>query len=590
MNSKIKQRINNLREKMQAHDLQAVIIPTSDPHMSEYIPDYWKTREWISGFTGSAGTVVITQTKAGLWTDSRYYLQASQQLANTNIILYKDGLKETPTITQFLKSNLPSKSNIGINSETTPIETYRIWKKELINLSLNADSNLVQELWDDRPELPTSQAYIYDEKYAGKSSKSKIEEIRDKYITSSSKKILITALDEIAWILNIRGQEIQNNPVVISYLILSQKSCDLFIDSKKISDELKKYLKDQSINTHEYKDIYPFLSQIHETEIQYDPKVTNVKLTQSLQRSVVKKETPSPIALLKAIRNKKEIENIKRAMIKDGIALTKFLIWLETNINSSITEIDISNQLYKLRSQQDLFIGESFDTIAGYKEHGAIVHYKATQDTNATLKPKGLLLVDSGAQYLDGTTDITRTIALGELSSEEKLDYTLVLKGHIALARAVFPEGTRGSQIDILARLPLWENRKNFLHGTGHGVGHFLCVHEGPQSIRMNENPIPLHLGMLTSNEPGVYIDNSHGVRIENLILVIPFGDGLYSNYYKFETITLCPICTKGIVKEILTDQEIQWLNDYHKKVYDTLAKHLNNKEQEWLKKATAKI
>ena len=357
-----------------------------------------------------------------------------------------------------------------------------------------------------------------------------------------------------------------------------------------LSDELKKYLKDQSINTHEYKDIYPFLSKIHETEIQYDPKVTNVKLTQSLQRSVVKKETPSPIALLKAIRNKKEIENIKRAMIKDGIALTKFLIWLETNINSSITEIDISNQLYKLRSQQDLFIGESFDTIAGYKEHGAIVHYKATQDTNATLKPKGLLLVDSGAQYLDGTTDITRTIALGELSSEEKLDYTLVLKGHIALARAVFPEGTRGSQIDILARLPLWENRKNFLHGTGHGVGHFLCVHEGPQSIRMNENPIPLHLGMLTSNEPGVYIDNSHGVRIENLILVIPFGDGLYSNYYKFETITLCPICTKGIVKEILTDQEIQWLNDYHKKVYDTLAKHLNNKEQEWLKKATAKI
>ena len=591
MNTTVNERITALRKVMTESNISAIIIPTSDPHMSEYIPAHWKIREWLSGFTGSAGTVVITLKEAGLWTDSRYFLQAARQLANSDIKLFKDGLKETPSISSFLTNTLPPHSVVAFDGEMISESNLIRWKEEMSQFTINTNFRFTDSIWPNRPTLPQTPFFIYEKKYSGQDTISKIKQLRTQHLDKKNCGILSTALDEIAWILNIRGNEIQNNPVVISFLLITDTYTLLFIDKQKINAQTKEYLNNQEIQIKSYSEIYSVISNIELSEIRYDPNTTNVRLAQAIPTNIIRKTSASPIALMKAIRNSTEIKNIRKAMIKDGIALTKFLIWLEQSVETSqITEIDISNKLYELRSQQALFKGESFDTIAGYKEHGAIVHYTATPETNTTLKREGYLLVDSGAQYLDGTTDITRTIALGKLSNEEKKDYTLVLKGHIALANAKFPEGTRGSQLDILARLPLWENKKNFLHGTGHGVGHFLCVHEGPQSIRMNENPITLQLGMLTSNEPGIYIDNSHGIRIENLVLVVPFGAGLFSNYYQFETLTLCPICTKGVIKEMLSSDEVSWLNDYHQKVYDTLVEYLDKEEQKWLQKATAKI
>lgn len=588
MDLSTKEKLTKLRELMRSEKISATVIPSSDPHMSEYLPEHWHARQWFSGFTGSAGTLVVTLEKAGLWTDSRYFIQANTELKDSGIDLYKEGLIDTPNIPTFLNNSLSSNDTVSIYGEITSIATLTSWREQLPSIRINTKTDLITPCWIDRPSLPQSHSYIYEEKFAGESALSKIEKVRK--TIAEQQVLLVTALDEIAWILNIRGEEIKNNPVVISYLLIDKTKTTLFIDPKKVNIDLLNYFKTNNIQVKEYHEVFKTLSR-SEDHILIDPRTANVKLQESisdLSKIIFK---GSPIPLLKAKRNNIEIRSLKSAMLKDGIALTKFLIWLEENLKSEkITEIDISNKLYELRSTQPLFKGESFDTIAGYKEHGAIVHYKASPATNATLNPKGFLLVDSGAQYLDGTTDITRTIALGELSDEEKTDYTAVLKGHINLAKAIFPQGTRGSQLDILARLPLWEMKKNFLHGTGHGVGQFLCVHEGPQSIRMNENPITMQLGMLTSNEPGIYIEGSHGIRIENLMLVENVGEGLFSDYYKFETVTLCPICTKGIVKENLSKEEISWLNAYHQNVYSNLAPHLNEKEQRWLEQATAKI
>lgn len=588
MDTKTIKKLSILREKMKQKKVDAFIIPSSDPHMSEYLPLHWKVREWMSGFNGSAGTLVVTLHEAGLWTDSRYYLQASEQLKDTSIKLFKDGLQSTPSISEFLSSKLPQGAIISFDGEMVSVATYSAWQQQLPMYQLKS-LDIIHDIWLDRPPLPTTPCFIYEEKYAGKSCQIKLKEIREQHL-KADQALLITALDEIAWILNIRGDEIPNNPVVISYLLLTTEQCFLFIDPNKLGREVKDYFKEQGVLCQGYKDIYTLTKKFATKQLLYDPETTNIKLAQAIAEQVQTKTQSSPIALMKALRNPVEIKNVKQAMIKDGVAMVQFLIWLDQNKDKGITELDVSDKLYQLRSKQDLFQGESFDTIAGYGKHGAIVHYSATPASNATLKPEGFILVDSGAQYLDGTTDLTRTIALGELSEEEKLDYTLVLKGHIALARAKFPEGTRGSQLDILARLPLWEQKKNFLHGTGHGVGQFLCVHEGPQSIRMNENPITLQIGMLTSNEPGVYIDGSHGVRIENLMLVAPWSEGLFGNYYQFETVTLCPICTRGIIKSKLTAEEIDWLNNYHQQVYHKLSPHLTAEEQKWLAKATSKI
>ena len=592
MKQSISERIHALRMWFKPN-IQAFIIPSTDPHLSEYVAPHWKSREWISGFTGSAGTVVITEKKAGLWTDSRYFLQAAEQLQGSGIDLYKEMLPETPSITKFLSDELQPGESVGIDGKMFSVEQVESMQAELSakNIQIVFCPDPMDELWENRPPMPESPAFVYDIKYAGKSCSEKIAAIRTELKKKSAESVMLSALDEIAWTLNLRGNDVHCNPVVVSYLLITEKKAVLFIAPEKVTEEVRNYLEEQQIEIQNYSDTEIYLSDLNSSSILMNPVKTNYSVFSSVnpQCRIIRGE--APVALLKAIRNEQEIKGIHAAMQRDGVALVKFLRWLESAVTAGTeTELSIDRKLHAFRATQDLYAGESFDTIAGYKEHGAIVHYSATEESNATLHPKGFLLLDSGAQYLDGTTDITRTIALGELTTEEKTDYTLVLKGHIALAMAVFPSGTRGAQLDVLARMPLWSHKMNFLHGTGHGVGHFLSVHEGPQSIRMNENPIVLQPGMVTSNEPGVYKGGSHGIRTENLTLVCSAGEGLFGEYLKFETITLCPICKKGIIKELLTADEVDWLNNYHQQVYEKLSPKLNEEEKAWLKEATAAI
>lgn len=593
MNRTTNQRVDALRTLLKEEGINAFIIPSTDPHLSEYVAPHWQSREWISGFTGSAGTVVITEEQAGLWTDSRYFLQAARQLEGSGIDLYKEMLPETPSIPTFLKTSLGTGAVVGIDGKVFSTEEAKQLQDELKEngITIKSVEDPMNKIWEDRPAIPEGPAFIYENQYAGKSCKEKLATIREEMKKAGAEAMLISALDEIAWTLNIRGNDVHCNPVVISYLLISKDEEHFFIHPQKVTGELSAYLKEAGVSIHSYEDIEYFLNNLSVDTLLLNPSKTNYAVYSAICPDCRIIEGVSPVTLLKAIRNEQEIAGIHAAMQRDGVALVKFLKWLEEAVRTGKeTEISVDKKLHELRAAQPLYMGESFDTIAGYKEHGAIVHYEATPETDVPLQPKGFLLLDSGAQYLDGTTDITRTIALGELTEEEKTDYTLILKGHIALAMAVFPEGTRGAQLDALARMPIWQHRMNFLHGTGHGVGHFLNVHEGPQSIRMNENPVALQAGMVTSNEPGVYKAGSHGIRTENLILTIPAGEGLFGNYLKFETITLCPICKKGIIKEMLTTEEIEWLNEYHRKVYDKLSPDLNKEEQEWLKEACAAI
>lgn len=593
MNSIINERIAALRAHIAKENIQAFIIPSTDPHLSEYIAPHWQSREWISGFTGSAGTVVVTAKEAGLWTDSRYFLQADRQIEETGIALYKEMLPETPSIPAFLSSLLQKGDTVGIDGKMFSADEVQHLQRELRQSGIHVKSiaDPMQLLWSDRPAMPLAPAFIYDTKYAGKSFTEKLSAVRKKMKAAGAESLLLSALDEIAWLLNIRGSDVHCNPVVVSYLLIERYEIHCFIQPQKVTAELASYFKANGISIHGYKEIEDYLSNTHAESILVNPVKTNYAIYSAICPTCRIINGTSPIALLKAVRNEQEIIGIHAAMQRDGIALVRFLKWLEEAVPAGReTEISVDRKLHEFRAAQPLYMGESFDTIAGYKEHGAIVHYEATPETDVALKPEGFLLLDSGAQYLDGTTDITRTIALGNLTEEEKLDYTLILKGHIALAMAVFPEGTRGAQLDVLARMPIWQQHMNYLHGTGHGVGHFLNVHEGPQSIRMNENPIPLQPGMITSNEPGVYKAGSHGIRTENLVLTVPAGEGMFGNYLKFETITLCPICRKGIIKELLTAEEIKWLNKYHQTVYEKLAPDLNNDEREWLKEACKAI
>lgn len=582
-------RIEALRVLLNKEGLQAFIIPSTDPHLSEYVAPHWKSREWISGFTGSAGTVVATNHAAGLWTDSRYFLQGAQQLKDTCINLYKEMLPDTPSIIDFLVSQLQPGDSVGIDGKMFSAEAVENMKAELgkKHISIQSVPDPMNEIWADRPPMPAAPAFIYELKYAGKTCLEKISSIREEMKKKDANSLLLSALDEIAWTLNLRGSDVHCNPVIVSYLFIGEEEIHYFIDSRKLPAEVAEYLKELKITVHPYEDIFSFLEQLSAMNILVNPGKTNFAVYSAIPSDCRTIHDVSPVTLLKAIRNEPEIAGVREAMRKDGVAMVKFLKWLEEAVPSGKeTEISIDKQLHAFRAEQPDYMGESFDTIAGYKEHAAIIHYSATPESAATLQPKGFLLLDSGAQYLDGTTDITRTIALGELTDEEKTDYTLVLKGHITLAMAHFPAGTRGAQLDVLARMPIWQRGMNYLYGTGHGVGHFLSVHEGPQSIRMNENPVILHPGMITSNEPGVYKPGSHGIRTENLHLVVSAGEGMFGNYLKFDTITLCPICTKGIVKEMLTKEEIDWLNDYHRNVYEELSPNLNVEEKEWLKKA----
>lgn len=593
MNPTINERIAALRAYIASKDIQAFIIPSTDPHLSEYVASHWQSREWISGFTGSAGTVVVTAGEAGLWTDSRYFLQAARQIEGTDIVLYKEMLPGTPDIPAFLNSRLQEGDTVGIDGKMFSAAAVEHLQKELDKSRIHVKSiaDPMQLLWSDRPAMPSEPAYVYDTKYAGKSFAEKLAAVRKEMEAAGAEALLLPALDEIAWLLNIRGNDVHCNPVAVSYLLVEKQGVHYFIHPRKVTAGLASYLSANGISVHAYEEIEDYLRNLTSRNILVNPAKTNYAIYSAIRPGCRIIEGASPVTLLKAVRNEQEIAGLHAAMQRDGVALVKFLKWLEEAVPAGReTEISIDRKLHAFRAEQPLYMGESFDTIAGYKAHGAIVHYEATPETDAALKPEGFLLLDSGAQYLDGTTDITRTIALGNLTEEEKTDYTLILKGHIALATAVFPEGTRGAQLDVLARMPIWKRHMNYLHGTGHGVGHFLNVHEGPQSIRMNENPIALQPGMVTSNEPGVYKAGSHGIRTENLMLTVAAGEGMFGNYLKFETLTLCPICRKGIIREMLTAEETGWLNEYHRTVYEKLSPYLDNDEKEWLKEACKAI
>ena len=593
MKQSIKERIHALRMAFRPNNIKAFIIPSTDPHLSEYVAPYWMSREWISGFTGSAGTVVILMDKAGLWTDSRYFLQAEKELEGSGITLYKEMLPETPSITEFLCQNLKPGESVSIDGKMFSVQQVEQMKENLApyQLQVNLFGDPLKSIWKDRPSMPDAPAFIYDVKYAGKSCGEKVAAIRTELKKKGIYALFLSSLDEIAWTLNLRGSDVHCNPVIVSYLLVTQDEVVYFISPEKITQEVNEYLQEQQVSLRKYDETESFLNSFAGENILIDPKKTNYAIYSAINPACKIIRGESPVTLLKAIRNEQEIAGIHHAMQRDGVALVRFLKWLEQSVPSGKeTELSVDRKLHEFRAAQPLYMGESFDTIAGYKEHGAIVHYSATEESDVTLQPKGFLLLDSGAQYLDGTTDITRTIALGELTEEEKTDYTLILKGHIALAMAKFPAGTRGAQLDVLARMPIWSHGMNFLHGTGHGVGHFLSVHEGPQSIRMNENPIVLQPGMVTSNEPGVYKAGSHGIRTENLTLVCKDKEGMFGEYFKFETITLCPICKKGIIKDMLTAEEVKWFNDYHRNVYEKLSPSLNEEEKKWLLEATKAI
>ncbi|GBU06671.1 Xaa-Pro aminopeptidase [Bacteroidales bacterium] len=593
INSKITERIDALRKAMESKGIDAYIVPSSDPHISEYPADYWKTRSWISGFTGSAGTIAVTKNKAGLWTDSRYFLQAIEELEGSGIELFKEGVSKTPSLEQWLTDELPQESTIGIDAQVFSCTEADKLSAFFIKRNLRVENNcpLFDQVWTDRPPLPESKIFALSDSTTGACAKDKIEKVRNAMRHEGTDTTLIAALDTIAWLYNIRGNDVAFNPVTVAYALVNETQSILFINKKKLTEETSNYLSSQDILVLDYHKVEEYLqNNLAEKKVLIAPAKINLSLRNKLPKSCQVTEVAThPADLLKSIKNETEIKGFRNAMKKDGVALVRFLMWLENSLekNEAVSEIDISHKLKELRSKQADFFGESFGSIVGYGPHGAIVHYSANEKSNAKIEKQGLLLIDSGGQYYDGTTDITRTLVLGKIDDQMKIDYSLVLKGHIALAMAQFPQGTKGVQLDILARQFMWINGINYLHGTGHGVGHFLNVHEGPQSIRMDLNPIALEPGMVNSNEPALYRDNKYGIRIENLIVVRHASSGDYGNFYRFETLTLCPIDTKAIHKALLTEDEIDWLNNYHKTVYATLAPLLTEEENKWLKNKT---
>ena len=591
---KTSEKIAKLRELMNEKEIGAFIIPSSDPHISEYPAAHWKSRAWISGFTGSAGTVVITADKAGLWTDSRYFLQAESQLKDSGIDLYKDGLPETPSLKDWLVSEFPAGSCVGIDGDVYAASEVQLLKTffEDNSISLETIFRPFDLIWGNRPGIPSDKIFILPEEFSGISAREKIDNVLKDVRAAGAEVAVLASLDAIAWVFNIRGNDVDYNPVAVCYAVISPKETVLFIHQEKLTVEAIDYLKSQNIILADYDKVFDYVKKIPAGQkVLVNPAKINYSLYSSIS-GTVKEAAVHPVDMLKSVKNETEISGIKNALTKDGVALIKFYMWLEKALESreKVTELDISRQLRHFRSEQSLYFGESFETIAGYGGHGAIVHYGATEESNASIERKGLMLIDSGAQYFDGTTDITRTIAVGDLSELMCIDYTLVLKGHIALAQARFPQGTKGCQLDILARKALWDRGLNYLHGTGHGIGHFLNVHEGPQSIRTDLHPTPLQPGMISSNEPGLYRAGEYGIRIENLILTILAEKTDFGSFYQFDTLTLCPIDKKPIKKDLLSDNEVEWLNNYHLGVYEKLSPFLDEAEMAWLKEKTEAI
>ena len=581
-----------LRDLMRSKHIDAVIIPGTDPHQSEYPSEHWKFRDYVSGFTGSNGTAVVTLDDAGLWTDSRYFLQAAEQLEGSGFTLHKENIPGEPTVLEWLGEVLDEDAVVGVDGRLfSLIEANRIEMFCAQNGFMFApDFRAAEAIWTDRPARPMNPAFVHDEALAGEDVDSKISRVVDALDAADADGLLITALDEIAWLLNLRGSDVDYTPVVIAFAYVSEDERVLFIDSEKVTSEVKDHLKKYGVKIKDYDDIEKFLGKISSTAT---VMVVPNRVSDALGQAMICNKTymASPVIALKGVKNECQIAGFRQAMLYDGAAMVRMMMWLEQNVANGITEMDVDRRLQQERAAYASNRGDSFHMIAGYKDHGAIVHYEATDESAYTLSPEGLLLIDTGGQYLEGTTDITRTISLGNPTVAEKHDYTLILKGHLALARAVFPKGTMGVQLDVLARGPLWNEGMTYLHGTGHGVGHFLGCHEGPQSIRMEANPTPLELGMVTSNEPGIYKTGEYGIRTENLLLCVPAcSNEEWGEFYKFESLTLFPYDTTLMDMDMLSREEVKQINDYHAMVCERLRPLLSADEAQWLEQKCKSI
>ena len=581
-----------LRKIMNIKGINHYIITSSDPHQSEYVAEYYKGRAYISGFTGSAGTLLVSEDSAKLWTDGRYFIQAENQLKGTGIDLMKMNEKGYPTLNEWIENNVNENENVGFYGSCYSCNDYKklleISRKNKFNIAMEED--LLQQVWENRPSLPSDEIFLHDSKFAGKTASEKIKEVREKMEKLKAENYIISSLDDIAWLFNIRGTDVKFTPVAISYALISKTKAKLYIDINKVNTKVKENLNSEGIEIIDYSLIIDDIKEIKDS-ILIDPAKTNARIYSNINPEVKIIEGTNITTTLKAIKNKVEISNIEKSQVRDGVVMVKFIKWLRENIGKEkITEISSTNKLSALRATAENSKGDSFESIAGYKDHAAMMHYSATEESNYELKEEGLFLLDSGGQYLDGTTDITRTFALGNLTDEEKKNYTLVLKGHIGLAKAKFLKGANGSTLDILARKPLWDEGLDYKCGTGHGVGFFLSVHEGPQGIRPYGNTVTLEPGMIITNEPGVYKEGKYGIRIENTLLDVKDRETESGEFYKFDTISYCPIDLNAVVVDMLTEEEKNWLNNYHKTVFEKLNSYLSKDEVEFLKQETREI
>ena len=587
------EKLNEIRKQMKADHVEAYIIPSADPHISEYLPKHYKCIPFTSGFTGSAGTLVITHDFAGLWTDSRYFEQAAEQLAGSGFELVKQKVQHAPEYIQWLNEKLNRGALVGTNEKLLSILLGDLLTQQFAGAEIKlVDKDYLSPIWEDRPPLPDTPAFLIEEKHIGQSVSSKLAEVRTALRRSNAEYHLVSSLDDIAWLFNIRGKDVNYNPVVLGFALINQDHAKLFINPAKLTDEEKVTLLKSGTEVLPYEEIAKTLTKIPaNSSIFIDPKRNCFAYAKLIPETVRLIKETNPSTNLKAVKNETELNNTREAMLKDGVAITKFLKWLDDNIGKTeITELSAAAQLRSYREEQEGFIGDSFTTISAYSAHGALPHYSASAESNSVVKPESLFLVDSGGQYFYGTTDITRTIPMGETTEQEQTDYTLVLKGMIDGCKAKFPKGTCGYQIDAITRKPLWDYAINYGHGTGHGVGYFLNVHEGPQVFNPTNIPVPVEKGMITSIEPGVYRPGRHGIRIENLVQTISIEVNEFNEFYGFETLTIAPINTTIVKKELLEKSQIDWLNAYNALVFDKLKGRLSEEESEWLKEATKAI
>ena len=595
----VKQRIENIRDLMKEKNIYAYIVPSSDYHQSEYVGDYFKSREFMSGFTGSAGTLIISMDEAGLWTDGRYFIQAENELKDSGIKLFKMGEEGVPTIEEYLLEKLPKNSTLGFDGRVMSVKEGQSLANKLAFKGINIEYkyDLVNDIWEDRCSLPTEKAFLLGTEYSGESFSDKLSRIRAVMKEKKATTHILASLDDIAWLFNIRGRDVKSNPVVLSYAVITIDSVYLFIDKNKIGKDIRAELSKENVQIKGYEEVYEFIKKIEENEVVLiDTSKVNYAIYNNIPSNVQKIEERNPSILFKSIKNEIELKNIRNSHIKDGVAFTKFMYWLKNNIGKiEITEISATQKLEEFRREQDKFIEPSFSTIAAYKDHAAMMHYSATEESNYKLEPRDLFLVDSGGQYFDGTTDITRTIALGPIPENVRKDFTNVVRGMIRLSKAKFLYGCRGYNLDILARGPLWEEGIDYKCGTGHGIGFVLNVHEGPNGFRWKvrediDDSCILEEGMVTTNEPGVYVENSHGIRIENEIVVRKAEKNEYGQFMDFEVITFAPIDLDAIDESLILKDEKVYLNNYHKQVYDKISPYLNEEEKQWLKTYTREI